>query len=87
MSIKADDLVMVVRPAGCCGSISGIGRVFKVGRVCRQATYCIHCGHVENKDYAVFDNGYAADIFRLKKIDPPADGESLPTRKELEVTA
>lgn len=87
--IKPGDQVMVVRVRSCCG-MGILGLVFTVAAVRSANTRC-KCG-------AEFWGDLVADappdvrgggpvlLSRLKKIDPPAEGDSLPTRKDLEVT-
>lgn len=89
--IKLGDLVMVVKPKACCGRSDGVGKLFVAGSApFRTKSRCILCGAIwnsvvvsrsESKDLRV------TDLDRLKKIDPPAEGDSLPTRRDLKVTA
>lgn len=88
--IKPGDLVMVVKPVPCCGTEDRMGLTSTVQETPRWALYaqCRHCGEV---DYAVEnyrdlgDGAYHVDT--LKKVDPPAEGDSLPTRADIEVPA
>lgn len=87
MSIKKGDLVMVVKPAPCCGNDSAIGMTFTVSAVGNWTVLCIHClafipGHAAETPLG---SGYL--LSRLKKIDPPAVDDSLPTRADIEVAA
>lgn len=84
--IKPGDLVMIVKPMPCCGDNATLGNVFIVKSISGSDGVCGACG-----DYQEFamdalrpDGGYT-QLSRLKKIDPPAEGDSLPTRKDLEV--
>lgn len=87
MNIKKGDLVMVVKPTTCCGNTKAVGRIFTVRSVALRDAHCVHCWHTEIKITAIRDDGMMYGIDRLKKIDPPAHGDSLPTRADLEVTA
>lgn len=87
--IKPGDLVMVIKPTPCCGYDRSLGEVFRAKAVERRPrSRCLHCG-------SLFVNCLAAQrgpsswglTYRLKKIDPPAEGDSLPTRRDLEVEA
>ena len=86
--IQAGDLVMVVAPRTCCKT-GNLGGVFKVGDIYtgRQGG-CSFCGVISTEPLVrragEFD-GY--QIRRIKRIDPPATGDSLPTRREMEETA
>lgn len=89
MSIKAGDLVMVVRPSTCCGDSSGMGEIFQARAAeIRARGKCMVCQSVITDYFGVQKEGRRwFQAGRLKKIDPPADGDSLPTRKDLEVPA
>lgn len=88
--IKPGDMVMVVKPSPCCGSTSTIGWI---GRASAPPSYavsaeCNTCGKIDwdvSKFLEVENRAYHIDT--LKKIDPPAEGDSLPTHSELEVIA
>jgi glutamate/tyrosine decarboxylase-like PLP-dependent enzyme len=87
-NIKVGDLVMVVKPAPCCGSNNSLGRVFTVGsREPKSKLWCPKCGHVSHRtDVHAVDVGVAfVQAERLIKIDPPALTESLEREKELSV--
>lgn len=85
--IKAGDLVMVVKPAPCCGDSRAIGCIRVVLGIERSAWECSECGGATVETCAVLGDEVGCELSRLKKIDPPADGDSLPTRKDLEVVA
>jgi hypothetical protein len=85
--IKAGDWVMVVRPMPCCGQSPALGSVFVVEQVMFCHGDCDICGTSDSGIAAICPQGYAFELNRLKKIDPPATGDSLPTRIDLEVTA
>lgn len=87
MSIKAGDLVMVVRPSPCCGNFSDAGRIFRVKEIMRGPGRCPSCLEVAQVTAAMIDHRYGLEVFCLKRIDPPSEGDSLPTRKDLEVPA
>lgn len=82
-AIKPGDLVMVVKPSPCCGNVSVVGRIFSVKSIISAYSYCIYCLESES-DNPVADVGVGAiSLSRLKKIDPPETGDSLPTRADL----
>jgi hypothetical protein len=85
--IKVGDLVMVVRPTTCCHSGERIGFITRVvAPIDRRPTAkCMGCGYVtENDDSMVrLEVGPYIKRSRLIKIDPPSEGDSLPTRADL----
>lgn len=87
MTIKKGDLVMVVRPRKCCGNSSGLGRIFTLIEITREPLMCAYCGHIDDVAVACLSGDVYGDAANLKKIDPPADGDSLPTRADIEVAA
>lgn len=87
MNIKKGDLVMVVKPTLCCNSSSGIGLIFTVASTGYGWGKCAYCSEESKRAIAFLPDGSCGTLSRLKKIDPPANGDSLPTRKDLEVPA
>lgn len=87
MNIKKGDLVMVVKPTPCCGDVTILGSVFTAGGPRKKLSFCAYCGHGYEMASVEHPEGGRVLIHRLKKIDPPADGDSLPTRADIEVTA
>lgn len=83
-NIKAGDLVMVVRAMPCCGGIRQFGTVFRVTDVKSEWGYCTFCGHIKYATLASGDKSFFREVVTLKKIDPPEEGDSLPTRKDIE---
>ena len=85
--IQVGDLVMVVKPSGCgCGHSVGIP--FIVQKIDTRKLRCLYCG----KQHGIVSGAQDVDAYwvqtnRLKLIDPPAESDSLPTRRELEETA
>lgn len=88
MTIKTGDLVMLVRPTPCCGNVGWLGTTGTISIILRRAGRCAYCGKVSERTVASL-NGLegSVSVERLKKIDPPADGDSLPTRADIEVAA
>ena len=85
--IKVGDLVMVVLPAPCCGSATDCGKVFKVSRFSSKPPHCGNC-NAPCETLACSDTPYVkTELSRLKRIDPPAIGDSLPTRKTVKEPA
>jgi hypothetical protein len=87
--IKSGDLVMVVKPRACCGNSDAIGMIFTViGPAINPTTFCDSCYNTIPSDTHLYlSGGTACPPSRLKKIDPPATGDSLPTRADLRVPA
>lgn len=88
--IKPGDLVMVVRPTPCCGHPGKVGIPFTVISIdVLEDGMCHACGgNLGHAAYAtlmvgVCGDAHGAPLSMLKKIDPPSEGDSLPTRKEL----
>lgn len=83
--IKPGDLVMVVKPQRCCGGVALLGKVFVVQKIDSKKLHCISCNHLHAAEMIAIDQeGFGYFPQRLKKIDPPSEGDSLPTRKELD---
>ena len=88
MNIKKGDLVMVVRPSPCCGNINAIGITFIAMPKTSQRLRCAYCAALTTTGHFLNSStGYGYPPSRLKKIDPPSEGDSLPTRKDIEVPA
>ena len=85
--IKAGDLVIVVRPSRCCSNTKTLGLTFVALDVVHAPAYCCYCDRGGIFTQAVISGFDAIDIDRLKKIDPPADGASLPMREDVGVAA
>jgi len=85
MNIKKGDLVMVVRPAPCCGSSGGLGRAFIVDVLDRTDTHTNCCGETDREmcAWGVGDDDEGFYLKQLIKIDPPAEGETREAYKEL----
>lgn len=86
---KPGDLAMVIKLSPCCARGTS-GMIFTVGSVSFQArSRCSMCGSVRTSTVVTRsdDSMRAIDVVRLLKIDPPADGDSLPTRLDIEVPA
>ncbi len=85
-AIKAGDLVMVVKPRPCCAK-GLLGVVFTVAAVKPPSTGLIHCDC--GATYEVLApvawraDDRVAELWRLIKIDPPAQPESVDTDNEV----
>lgn len=88
-TIKAGDLVMVVKPRVCCGNASGVGTIFRVSSKKPDATFCLDCGFFTDdmRSFVGSPYGSSCEISRLKKIDPPAEGETREAYKRSGVPA
>ena len=87
--IKPGDLVMVVRPSYCCNNPIDIGKtgIVSAAPAWADSVTCCFCGSTESVNKFLDLQGEGHRISTLKKIDPPAEGDSLPTRADLEVPA
>jgi len=87
--IGIGDLVMIVRGAPCCGHTNGrLGGTYRVAYFVTLDILCHVCGTLGKDTFAGRGPGLiGVPIQCLKKIDPPSEGDSLPTRRELEVSA
>ncbi len=85
--IRAGDRVMVVKPLPCCGCAEDVGRVYVAGKHYNGPSRCGNCGYRGPVVGVWVKTRHVRDFNRLKLIDPPATGDSLPTRRELEETA
>ena len=85
--IKPGDLVMVVKPTPCCGDERNCGRVFIAGDYVSGRWECAYCGVPIASDplvdFPLGEKSASMRLSRLKKIDPPPIGDTLPTREEL----
>lgn len=81
--IKVGDLVMVVRPAPCCGGTgSAMGRIHRVSGFYPYIE-CVACKAIV-LDAALLDGRFVGQpLCRLKRIDPLTDPESIEHREEL----
>jgi hypothetical protein len=86
-NIKVGDLVMVVKPAPCCGNESFMGKVFFVtGNYIKKNGSCRYCSHFyqEAKVVAgVFGDVGEMFIERVIKIDPLSEPESITKDEEV----
>ncbi len=83
--IEVGDLVMVVKPSPC-GCINALGYVGVVSRIYPVIkNHCITCGDVRQRDIVAKLRDGTCEVSRLKKINPPAQDESIETSKEITV--
>lgn len=84
-SIKAGDLVMIVKPCCYCGDSQDIGLIFRVDKLylshspaccCEHPTQLELCAKADSVSY-----GYSVDM--LKRIDPLREPESIDTHDEV----
>jgi len=89
MTFKKGDLVMLVRGMHCCGQTDHdepYGLTFSISSVFVDYGECIHCGYKGNEEVTPH-KGIFILTSRLKKIDPPAEGETREAYKNLKVPA
>lgn len=86
-SIKAGDLVMIIKPAICCGGTESIGQIFISGRIVKSAIGQCPCGAIyrDTSAYDASDNTYVS-VTRLKKLPPLPDDESNDTIADIDKT-
>lgn len=84
--IKVGDLVMVVKPQPCCGGSISCGIIGIVSSI-KTTNHCKTCKTKYEPETAAELASRLVRLSRLKKIDPPAEGDSLPTRADLEISA
>ena len=85
--IKVGDLVMVVRPKSCGCADNQIGTVHVVSGF-YASCHCPSCKIHHYQNSAMLDGKwFAIPVSRLKRIDPPAIGDSLPTLKTIKEPA
>jgi hypothetical protein len=85
-AIKAGDLVMVVKPAPCCGSTKAIGWTFVVSSIERRPGACLSCNAIVDDDMRAWGlKRWGILVSRLIRIDPPALPESVETEREVTV--
>lgn len=85
--IKPGDMVMIVYARPCCGELSSLHGIPFIAGKSKDHCLCNACGTVLNEPCVLGLRGYTIPKRVLKKIDPPADGDSLPTRRDLDVPA
>ena len=83
--IAVGDLVQVVYPSPCCGSLKGMGITFKfAGFGVRQ--WCRFCGKGDFEAALGYSNG-GVKFVRLKRIPPLSELEGERTEESLKETA
>lgn len=76
--MKVGDLVVVVKPRPCCGSLTGMGRVFRIAQMGRFGWECDECGVADSTAlYARIAKGKLGGnaVVRLRVIPPLQDLE------------
>lgn len=88
-AIKPGDLVIVVKPTPCCADDRGLSKIFSAKEGLTNIWKCKLCGHISSIPVHMVSIGELGfiQVSRLKKIDPPATGDSLPTRADIGVAA
>lgn len=86
MTFKQGDLVMVVRPAPCCGFHHSLGRVFTVKKNATGQGECKHCGAITPAGHVtILDSGGPIQTNRLRLISPLYEPEAIDTGEPIEV--
>jgi hypothetical protein len=81
--IKVGDLVMIVKPAPCSCSNS-LGTIFRVVRLVSRGGHCVGCGRARpHHERAIDPAGLGTETWRLKRIDPLTEPESVEKREEV----
>lgn len=87
MTFKVGDLAVVFKKTSCC-NMGDVGTVVKIKGVIRLHTgACVFCDDTTPEDVAATNVGRMYPVDRLKKIDPPAEGETREAYKNLKVPA
>lgn len=76
-SIKAGDLVMIVRPACCQNEFQGFP--FTVQKIVHRNVYCTGCGNYHDGLFALTgrkERPSRAPLYTLMKVDPPKVDET-----------
>jgi len=87
--IKVGDLVMVVKPSLCCKRDVSVGKIYVVDAIgFPLADFCGGCGatmpiHSSFCHLLKGNNNGWIDPWRLKKIDPPTQDESIEQQEKL----
>ena len=81
--ISVGDLVMVIKPAPCCGYDGDVGRPFIVQDIEKSDGYCIQCGASETSVDALEVDDAWHDIRTLKRITPLSELESVDQPEEV----
>lgn len=86
MTFKRGDLVMVVKPAPCCGYCHSLGRVFTVQGGTADEGECKFCGaRVHPSNMTILDVGGPIQSSRLRLIPPLDEPEAIDTDVPCEV--
>ena len=87
MTIKAGDLVVVVKPTTCCGNSIEMGHIFRVSGVHFASGSCTKCAKYLGAVWYAAREGFNGGFLlpEIKKI-PPLDEPEREDRKE-ELTA
>ena len=78
--IEVGDLVYVIRdtPCPCKEPSNSMGTIFRVVAIAFIPTYCTGCfATIPTSTCACRDDGYWFDLFRLKRIPPLAEMDSM----------
>lgn len=83
IAIKVGDSVMVVKPLGCCPSIT-LGHVFTVTAISfKELPKCTVCGTIHQQCAIAYrDNGGGYPLWRLRKLPPLSEPETAETTSE-----
>lgn len=73
-TIRAGDLVVVVRSVPCCGALDDIGQIFIAGDLYFGPAFCSSCHKEAPGEYVKVPDRFMAvkHLSRLKKIHPPS---------------
>lgn len=82
---KPGDLVMLVKPAPCCGDESDMGVIVTVVGSDANLSECSECGSYKRELMVDFDDGTCAEPSRLRLIPPLSELET--TEREVEHAA
>ena len=81
--ISVGDLVMVVKPKGCCGNTNSIGKIFTISDIQEGDNYCRSCNSIRNSLDAEVGVDNWKEVKTLKRIPPLSELESIDQTKEV----
>lgn len=85
--ISVGDLVMIVKPAHCCGYDKGLGIIFTVTGFFDNGLICDHCKTETSNERVALVNGewLAVHLDRVRRIPPLEELDDV--KRDEEITA
>lgn len=86
-NISVGDLVVVVKPSTCCGSLKAVGKILTVvNRGLTDRSKCTTCGKIFSHteySFVALSTGKTIEITRLRKIPPLPELTSTEIKEEI----